>query len=131
MLLNRHQQALVRAAQQLHAAFGLDAATVPVYVEMTLHHQATTKSATGADIADGAATSTAFTGVLMPLGNSPQEQAIQERLGTRTGYIIVAPLDLAVSAADTITYNGRTFEIDAPIVGSTSIDQRIVAVEVT
>lgn len=130
MTLNRHQQALVRAAQQLHAAFGLDAATVPVYADMVLTHQATTKSTTGADIADGAPTETTFTGVLLPLGNSPQEQAIQERLGTRNGYIIVAPLTLAVSSADTIAYDGRTFEVDAPIVGTVSIEQRIVVVEV-
>lgn len=127
-------RAILRGAQQLHNAFGHGVPQIQAYATLVLRIQAMTSDGMGGQIPSGAPTdSDPFEGVIRQLGATASEREILAQLGTATGYVIHAPLGLAIDPAGQVveTVSGRVFEIRGVSTPMPAVDQQIVAVEIT
>lgn len=64
-----------------------------------------------------------------PTGNQPTERAIADRLGSQVAYTVAMPAETAVTAADQIIIDGRTFRIAGVIARTGELTRRCVCVE--
>lgn len=65
-----------------------------------------------------------------PVGRTPQERAIADRVTSESLWTVTLPSGQDVTARDRIAVGGRTFEVVAVLAGSWVLARRVVAVEI-
>lgn len=128
--LTRQQQALLRAAQRIHNAFGFGAKQALVFDTYQIRRTAMSSDGMGGTIPGAVQVVATFQGALMAQGANAQEREMLAQLTAAGGYILHAPLGADIRASDQlVSASGRTFEVrGAPLRGMPAVNL-LVAVE--